>query len=142
MRAWFALEPALFGDGKIYPHEQTMSGPKADRLSLYEATGFNLSPVFGLYPDPNADVQRTVEAGLRDRTPLVTTDHLGVESRLWVVTDQETHTALGGLMAENPCSSPTATTAGYTRFSAPAGIANSERKLVRQKATTTLPTSA
>jgi uncharacterized protein (DUF1015 family) len=94
------LEP--FGDGKIYPHEQTMSGPKADRLSLYEATGFNLSPVFGLYPDPNADVQRTVEAGLRDRTPLVATDHLGVESRLWVVTDQETHTALGGLMAGKP----------------------------------------
>jgi uncharacterized protein (DUF1015 family) len=94
------LEP--FGQGKIYPHEQTMSGPKADRLALYEATGFNLSPVFGLYPDADADVQRTIEAGLRDRTPLVATDHLGVESRLWVVTDQEAHTALSGLMAGKP----------------------------------------
>jgi len=94
------LEP--FGQGNIYPHEQTMSGPKADRLALYQATGFNLSPVFGLYPDPGAEVQRAVEAGLRDRTPLVATDHLGVESRLWVATDQETHTAVGGLMAGKP----------------------------------------
>jgi len=43
------LEP--FGSGKIYPHEQTMSGPKEDRLKLFRATGFNLSPIFGLYPD-------------------------------------------------------------------------------------------
>jgi uncharacterized protein (DUF1015 family) len=94
------LEP--FGRGKIYPHEQTLSGPKADRLALYHATGFNLSPVFGLYPDPGGDVQRAVEAGLRDRTPLVATDHLGVESRLWAVTDQEAHTAVSGLMAGKP----------------------------------------
>src|SRR4051794_24868709 len=30
------LEP--FGEGKNYPHEQTMPGPKADRLNLYRAT--------------------------------------------------------------------------------------------------------
>ena len=45
------LEP--FGQGRIYPHEQTLSGPKADRLALFQATGFNLSPIFGLYPDPD-----------------------------------------------------------------------------------------
>ena len=50
------LEP--IGKGKIYPHEQTLAGPKADRLALYKATGFNLSPVFGLYPDADGQVQR------------------------------------------------------------------------------------
>jgi uncharacterized protein (DUF1015 family) len=94
------LEP--FGQGRIYPHEQTLSGPKVDRLALYHATGFNLSPVFGLYPDPNEEVLRAIEAGLRDRTPLAATDHLGVENRLWVVTDSETHTAVRGLMAAKP----------------------------------------
>ena len=94
------LEP--FGRGKIYPHEQTLSGPKADRLALYHATGFNLSPIFGLYPDPDGDVLRAVEAGLRDRTPLVATDHLGVENRLWVVEDQKTQAAIRGLMAAKP----------------------------------------
>ena len=94
------LEP--IGQGKIYPHEQTLAGPKADRLALYHATGFNLSPVFGLYPDATEEVHRKLEAGLRDRTPLVATDHLGVENRLWIVTDQETHTVVSGLMAAKP----------------------------------------
>jgi uncharacterized protein (DUF1015 family) len=94
------LEP--FGSGKIYPHEQTLAGPKADRLALYHATGFNLSPVFGVYPDPTLEVQHALESRVRDRSPLVATDHLGVESRLWVVTDQEAHTAVGGMMAARP----------------------------------------
>jgi uncharacterized protein (DUF1015 family) len=94
------LEP--FGQGKIYPHEQTLSGPKADRLALYHATGFNLSPIFGLYPDPDGEVLRAVESGLRDRTPLVATDHLGVENRLWVVEDQQAQATIRGLMAAKP----------------------------------------
>ena len=40
-----------FGEGKIYPHEITMSGPKLDRLRLTRACQANLSPIFGLYPD-------------------------------------------------------------------------------------------
>ena len=94
------LEP--FGQGKIYPHEQTLSGPKADRLALYKATNFNVSPVFGLYPDVAEQVLRAVESGIRDRTPLEATDHLGVVSRLWPVLDQAVHTAVQGLMAEKP----------------------------------------
>jgi uncharacterized protein (DUF1015 family) len=94
------LEP--FGRGRIFPHEQTLAGPKADRLALYQATGFNLSPIFGLYPDPSHEVLRSVEAGLRDRTPLVATDHLGVVNRLWVVTNPGTHTTVQGHMASRP----------------------------------------
>jgi uncharacterized protein (DUF1015 family) len=94
------LEP--FGQGKIYPHEQTLSGPKADRLALYQATRYNLSPIFGLYADPGAEVLRTVEAGLRDRTPLEATDHLGVRNQLWPIVDPETHTAVQGLMGPRP----------------------------------------
>jgi uncharacterized protein (DUF1015 family) len=94
------LEP--FGEGKIYPHEQTLSGPKADRLALYKATGYNLSPVFGLYPDATGEVLAAVEAGNRDRTPLEATDHLGVTNRFWPVLDQPTHTVVQGLMASKP----------------------------------------
>ena len=42
------LEP--FGKGRIFPHEQTLAGPKADRLALYQASGFNLSPILGSTP--------------------------------------------------------------------------------------------
>src|SRR3954452_11283123 len=62
------LEP--FGQGKVFPHEQTLSGPKADRLALFQATQFNLSPIFGLYPDEENQTLRAAEAGIRDRTPL------------------------------------------------------------------------
>ncbi|MGZ3337087.1 MAG: DUF1015 domain-containing protein [Isosphaeraceae bacterium] len=53
------LEP--FGQGRIYPHEQTLAGPKADRLALYQASGFNLSPIFGLYPDASHEVLRMLD---------------------------------------------------------------------------------
>ncbi len=102
-RGFFArvrLEP--FGEGRIYPHEQTLSGPKADRLALYHATGMNLSPVFGLYPDPDNAVLEAVEAGLRDRTPLEAVDHLGVINRFWPITDQRAHTVAQGLIADRP----------------------------------------
>ena len=91
-----------FGEGKIYPHEQTLSGPKADRLALFNATQFNLSPIFGLYPDADGEVLRRAEAGLRDRTPQEVTDHLGVVNRLWEVHDLATQTALQGMMSGRP----------------------------------------
>ncbi len=94
------LEP--FGEGKIFPHEQTLSGPKADRLALYHATGTNLSPIFGLYPDETNEVLAAVEAGIGDRTPLEAADHLGVIHRLWPITDQRAHTVAQGLIAGKP----------------------------------------
>ena len=36
------LEP--FGRGRIYPHEETLSGPKADRLKLFAATAHEPQP--------------------------------------------------------------------------------------------------
>src|SRR5579884_966067 len=79
------LEP--FGSGRIYPHEETLSGPKADRLKLFRATAMNLSPVFGLYPDEAGEVQARLDAAVARALPLEATDHLGVVSRLWPVTD-------------------------------------------------------
>ncbi len=53
-----------FGKGRIYPHEQTLSGPKADRLALTKACKMNLSPVFGLYPDPDGDENEDLDAAI------------------------------------------------------------------------------
>ena len=94
------LEP--FGTGRIFPHEQTLTGPKADRLKLYHATGFNISPVFGLYPDEAGEVFAKVEPLIRTAPPIVAKDHLGVTNRLWVVTDQSVIAAVTGLMGPKP----------------------------------------
>ncbi|QDU59890.1 hypothetical protein Pan216_07230 [Planctomycetes bacterium Pan216] len=94
------LEP--FGEGKIYPHEETMPGPKADRLKLFHATGMNLSQIFGLYPDADNEVANSIEEAVRGKTPLEAVDHLGVTHRLWTVTDPETVSKIQGLMGPKP----------------------------------------
>ena len=102
-RGFFArvrLEP--FGSGKIYAHEQTLSGPKEDRLKLYRATGFNLSPIFGLYPDPDNEVFQVLEPFTRKGPPQVAKDHLGVTSRLWIVTDTHAISTVIGLLGPKP----------------------------------------
>jgi uncharacterized protein (DUF1015 family) len=94
------LEP--FGQGRVYPHEETMPGPKADRLKLFRATGMNLSPVFGLYPDESCEVQARLDAAVGRGLPLEATDHLGVVNRLWAVTDQHTVSAVTGALGPRP----------------------------------------
>lgn len=94
------LEP--FGEGKIFPHEETMSGPKADRLLLMRATGMNLSQVFGLYPDELGEVQQQLDDAVGRSLPLEATDHLGVVNRLWPVTDQRVVSEVTGLMGPKP----------------------------------------
>jgi uncharacterized protein (DUF1015 family) len=102
-RGFFArvrLEP--FGKGKIFAHEQTMAGPKEDRLKLYRATGFNLSPIFSLYPDPQGAVARVLDPLTLKGPPLVARDHLGVTNRLWVVSDSNAVSTVVGLMGPKP----------------------------------------
>jgi uncharacterized protein (DUF1015 family) len=94
------LEP--FGEGRIFPHEETMPGPKADRLRLFRATAMNLSQVFGLYPDEAGEVQRQLDEAVGRALPLEATDHLGVVNRLWPVTDQHVVSAVTGLLGPRP----------------------------------------
>jgi uncharacterized protein (DUF1015 family) len=91
-----------FGEGKTFPHEETLAGPKADRLRLFQATAMNLSPVFGLYPDPAGAVQSQLDAVVRRVLPLEAVDHLGVVSRLWPVADQHIVSTVTGLMGPKP----------------------------------------
>lgn len=91
-----------FGEGRIYAHEETMAGPKADRLKLFHATNMNLSPIFGLYPDAQHRIQDTLDRAVGRSLPLEATDHLGVVSRLWPVTDQHVLSEVTGLMGPQP----------------------------------------
>jgi uncharacterized protein (DUF1015 family) len=94
------LEP--FGAGRIYAHEETLAGPKADRLRLFHATGMNLSPVFGLYPDPGEEVMARLDAAVGRALPLEAADHLGVTSKLWPIHDQRVLSAVTGLLGPRP----------------------------------------
>jgi len=95
-----------FGQGRIYPHEETLAGPKADRLKLFRATGMNLSPVFGLFPDETNEVTPVLESAVRGSPPLEATDHFadhfGVIHRFWPISDQHVIAQLTGLMGPKP----------------------------------------
>jgi uncharacterized protein (DUF1015 family) len=94
------LEP--FGQGKTYPHEETMPGPKADRLKLMQATAMNLSPVFGLYPDSLNEIQNRLDEAVKRVLPMEASDHLGTVSRLWPVTNIELIRDVQSLFFDKP----------------------------------------
>ena len=50
-----------------------------------------------LYPDETCEVQDRLDAAVGRALPLEATDHLGVVSRLWAVTDQQTVSAVTGM---------------------------------------------
>lgn len=91
-----------FGEGTIFPHEETHASAKEDRLKLTRACKTNLSQIFGLYPDPDNEAQNLLETAIAEQTPLVATDHLGVVHRLWPVTDVNVVTQLTAAMANRP----------------------------------------
>lgn len=91
-----------FGKGTVFPHEQTLSGPKQDRLDLMRATKANLSPVFGLYPDPENAAQQPLEDAILKLTPIVAKDHLGVIHKLWPVTDRAVINKVCASLADKP----------------------------------------
>jgi uncharacterized protein (DUF1015 family) len=94
------LEP--FGEGSIYPHEETHGGPKADRIKLWGMCRANLSPIFGIYPDPENTAQNLLEFAVAGVAPLESTDHLGVIHRLWPVIDQTVIAKVTAAMAQRP----------------------------------------
>jgi uncharacterized protein (DUF1015 family) len=91
-----------FGEGQIYPHEQTHSAAKADRLRLINACRANLSQIFGLYPDAENETRQLLDDAIVGTIPLEATDHLGVIHRVWPVRDVATLTKLSSLMGPKP----------------------------------------
>lgn len=91
-----------FGEGQIFPHEETLAAPKQDRLLLTRACKANLSQVFGLYPDPGCQTQDLLDAAIAGRPPVEAIDHLGVVHRMWAVTDVETISAVTARLGPQP----------------------------------------
>jgi uncharacterized protein (DUF1015 family) len=76
------------GEG-VLPHENTLSGPRADRLDLMRATRSQLGQVFGLYDDPARIVDKLLDEAKED-VPLVSaSDRTDLLHRLWTITDPE-----------------------------------------------------
>ncbi len=89
-----------FGEGRVFPHEETLASAKEDRLKLLRATEANLSPIFGLYSDPENEIQSILEQKIIGVQGLVAVDHLGVVHKLWPVSDVNTIQQITALVCE------------------------------------------
>lgn len=74
-------------EGKVLPHERTLSGPKADRLEMFRKTGANLSSIFGLYADQSRRTDKLLGEFVEGREPLLDATFDGVRNRVWRMTD-------------------------------------------------------
>ncbi|HEY8055669.1 MAG TPA: DUF1015 domain-containing protein [Terriglobales bacterium] len=93
------LEP--YDKKVVYRHEQTLSGPKADRQALLRATHTHFGQIFMLYSDPTQSVER--ELLERARTPVLeASDEYGTEHRLYRETDAGVLERLRHAMAPLP----------------------------------------
>src|SRR5438105_530911 len=71
--------------------------------ALYNRSPYNvIRPIFGLFPDEEGAVQSALDKAVGRSLPREATDHLGVVSRLWPVSDQHTLSAVTGLMGPRP----------------------------------------
>jgi uncharacterized protein (DUF1015 family) len=97
------VELAEFGTGRIYPHENTRSAAKADRLQLMETCRANFSPIWSLFSDPAGGILRVIDQSVNaDKPRFDFTDDVGNRQRLWAVTDRTILQDLAAAMRDRP----------------------------------------
>jgi uncharacterized protein (DUF1015 family) len=88
-----------YADHVVFRHEQTLSGPKSDRLNLLKATRAHFGQIFMLYSDPAGSVEKILYDGAGPADAEVT-DEFGVLHRLWRVSDPATIRMLAEAMRD------------------------------------------
>ncbi len=76
-----------FGEKKVFPHEQTYARAKKDRLDLMQATHAQLSPIFGIYDDPELILEKAGSDCLETRPSVSFIQEPGVSVRIWPAPD-------------------------------------------------------
>ena len=90
------IEP--YAAGIVFRHEQTLSGPKQDRLNLLRSTSAHFGQLFMLYSDPGRKVDSYLSP---DSQPTIeVTDEYEVIHRVWHISDPERVKAVQRAMAD------------------------------------------
>ena len=76
-----------YSQGVVHRHEQTLSGPKKDRLELLRHTHAHFGQLFMLYPDPAGAVDGLLEEAAGQAPLLEVVDEYGAVHRVWKIGD-------------------------------------------------------
>jgi len=86
-RGFFAaVRLAPFDAGEVLPHEETLKGPKLDRMKLMRRCLASFSPGFGLYDGRNSALGKLLQHAMAS-TPLITAAGYEFDDRLWRIDD-------------------------------------------------------
>jgi uncharacterized protein (DUF1015 family) len=75
------------GEG-VYPHEDTHSKPKYDRLALLESVGANTSPIYSLYSSPEKKASSALAKATEGAPHTQAEDPDGVVHSFWPIEDK------------------------------------------------------
>jgi len=89
-----------YSAGVVHRHEQTLSGPKQDRLDLLRHTHAHFGQIFMLYPDSEREIDRRLEACTHGAPVAAVEDEYGAEHRLWKIADPSESASIRRLMAD------------------------------------------
>ncbi len=90
-----------YAAGGVLPHENTLTGAKADRLALLQATDAQFESIYGLYSDPDRAVQSFL-GEYDDREPVMEAvpEAIGSSHAVERIRDEDALAALQGLLRD------------------------------------------
>src|SRR5437773_326001 len=89
-----------YSAGVVYRHEQTLSGPKKDRLELLRHTRAHFEQLFMLYPDPAGEIDRILDEVAQGAATGQVEDEYGAAHRVWRISDAGLIARIQKLMAD------------------------------------------
>ncbi len=84
----------------VHRHEQTLSGPKKDRMEVLKHTGAHFGQIFMLYPDPAGKIDKLLDDAAAEVADVEVTDEYGAVHRLWRIADPARIEQIQRLMAD------------------------------------------
>jgi len=89
-----------YSAGVVFRHEQTLAGPKADRLELLRRTRVHTGQLFMLYDDPVRRLDAILE-GVSQKPPTMDMrDEFGVVHYIWRIDDERSISTIQSVMVD------------------------------------------
>lgn len=89
-----------YSAGAVYRHEETLSGPKADRLELLKATRAHFGQIFMLYSDPEGAIEAALVESTRGEPWERVSDEYETEHSVWRISDPSIAESIAAAMRD------------------------------------------
>lgn len=89
-----------YAEGVVFRHEQTLAGPKADRLELLRHTRAHTGQLFMLYDDASREVDAILDRSAAGPADMKMRDEYGVLHSIWRIAEPGAISAIQTAMAD------------------------------------------